>query len=235
MAAAALEQSEKHLNGNLAFLTRDCEVAFHRTVLAALPLPLLGRALRLAVTATGGQLDFDQTRFLRDSVRTKPKGAITCEGGGVVVEWDAETIHVRQLLPVEPFRYPLMVPGEIESAEFGWRIIAQETEAKGFERPRGSLDVVVSLGSVSLPLHLRCIELGDKIVPLGMTGSRKLSDAVAEAGLTQAARRRIPVICDFKGPIWVPGIVIADRAKVCSPADRALRLVLEPIGLEYNV
>src|SRR5262249_8194209 len=51
MAAAALEQSEAPLNGQLGFLTTDCEAAFDRDKLLGLPSVLFRRAVRLACQA----------------------------------------------------------------------------------------------------------------------------------------------------------------------------------------
>ena len=54
MAAAALEQCEVLLNGDLRFLTLDIEAAFDAERLRHLPPALLRRAIRLACQAIGG-------------------------------------------------------------------------------------------------------------------------------------------------------------------------------------
>lgn len=227
-AAAALERCEIRQNGNLGFLTADCEVAFDRAVLGGLPPALLKRALRLAVGALGSALDFAQTSALCAGLASEPCGSVTAEGGRVVVEWDAGRIAVRDLLSAEPFRFPMTVPGDTVSVEFGWQLTALDADPESYRREKNSLSVVVDADKLKGELHFRAALPGDAVVPLGMTGKRKLSDLFGEAGITHAARRRLPIVCDMIGPIWVPGLCMAERAKIASDTRRALELRFGP-------
>jgi tRNA(Ile)-lysidine synthase len=67
------------------------------------------------------------------------------------------------------------------------------------------------------------------MTPLGMDGHRLLSDMLSEAGLTPRARRRIPVICDLAGPIWVPGVAQSERTRV-EGDEPAWRLNMAPLA-----
>ena len=77
-------------------------------------------------------------------------------------------------------------------------------------------------------LYLRSAAAGDAIVPLGMSGTRKVSDILGEAGLTVPARRRLPIVCDVAGPIWLPGLCLGDRVKVTDATRQALELRFGP-------
>ena len=224
-AAAALERAEIRLNGELAFLTRDVEAAFDRRTLDHLPAVLLRRAVRLAARALGAELDFEQSALVLQGTG----GSVTAEGGEVALEWDAEALHGRVLRPTVPFRHPLTLPGETESDEFGWRLVAFPTEPSA-PPVRASLAAEIDRASVKGPLYFRGSAPGDAMRPLGFEGTRKLSDLLAEAGLTPAARARLPVVCDLVGPLWAPGVCLAERAR---PQDGpAIRLRLEPLGSE---
>lgn len=222
-AAAALERAEIRLNGELAFLTRDVEVAFDRRTLDHLPTVLLRRAARLAARALGAELDFDQAA----AVLATPGGSVTAEGGSVVLEWDADALHGRVLAPTVPFRYPLTLPGETESDEFGWRLVAFPLHAPIHPPVRASLEVEIDRAATKGGLYFRGPAPGDAMRPLGFGGTRKLSDLLAEAGLTPAARARLPVVCDLVGPLWAPGVCLDERARPTGGAAFGLRF--EPL------
>ncbi len=218
-AAAALERAEVRLNGDLAFLTQDVEVAFDRKTLDHLPAVLLRRAVRLAARALGADLDFE----ISDTVLRGERGSVTAEGGEVVLEWDAEALHGRHLRPTVPFRYPLTLPGETESDEFGWRLVAFPLDAPTHPPVRSALDVEVDRTAARGGLYFRGFAPGDTMRPLGFEGTRKLSDLLAEAGLTSAARIRLPIVCDLVGPLWAPGVCLDERARPSGGAAVGLR------------
>lgn len=230
MAAAALEQSEAPLNGELKFLTEDVEVAFHRGVLTQLPPVLMRRALRLAAGALGGNLDYDQTTILIEGLVSQEKGSVTAEGGEVVVEWNPDTIGLRNLTPSVPYRYGLTVPGETISDEFGWQFIAFEEPYDGTPAVRAAREVRIDASKAKGTLYFRTVKPGDTMRPLGFDGSRKLSDLLSEAGLTLAARARLPIVCDMLGPIWAPGICLDERARATPETKVALRIRFERQG-----
>ncbi len=213
MAAAALEQAEVPLNGSLRFLTEDAEMRFDRNRLAHLPEVLRKRALRLACEALGSPLSFDQTQIASRGIGENLPGAITAEGGDVVIEWGDEAVDIRRLVRESPFRHALTLPGETLSEEFGWQFTAFQSEYAGHEPIRASLQTVMDSSKVKEPLHFRSVKSGDTLQPLGFQGRRKLSDLLSEAKLTPAARQRLPIVCDMIGPLWVPGVCLDERAR----------------------
>ena len=219
-AAAALERAEVPLNGELGFLTRDVEAAFDRRTLDHLPAVLLRRAVRLGARALGAELDYEAS----SAAMLGERGSVTAEGGEVVLEWDAARLGVRALRPTVPFRYPLTLPGETESEEFGWRLVAYPVDAPTGMPVRASLATEVDRSVVRGGLHFRGFAPGDAMRPLGFGGTRKLSDLLSEGGLTSAARARLPIVCDLVGPIWAPGVCLDERARPKGGAAVALRL-----------
>lgn len=224
IAAAALERCEIALNGALHALTTDCELALDKATLLTHPHPIVARGLRLAVQTLGGQLEHDGTDGLVDAV-VADRGSWTAQGGEVVVEWDDTSLHLRSLVPTEPYRFPVTVPGETESLEFGWTITVRPTQQTS--RDPHCLRVSLDAGSVKMPLTLRSAEAGDRLQPLGMQGSKLVSDMFQESKLTHAARKRLPVICDLVGPVWIPGVCLADRVKMTDSSEQGLELTLE--------
>ena len=228
-AAAALEQSEIALNGDLAFLTRDIEIAFDKGNLTGLPTVLFKRAIRLGFQSLGSPLDYNQTELVAQSIQ-HPTGSVTSDGGEVVCEWDEEKVHFRVLRPTETFRFGITCPGETESEEFGWRITARTRPATEKQQVRASLTVELPKNQVQGELFFRSNQKGDKMQPLGFEGTRMLSDLLSEACLTPAARVRLPLICDFLGPIWAPGVCLSNRMYRSFECDSVVELTFEPIN-----
>jgi tRNA(Ile)-lysidine synthase len=225
MAAAALEQTELALNGDLRFLTEDAEAAFDRQHLAHLPPVLLKRALRLAARALGASLDAEQTIGIVRGLAENDTGSFTAEGGHVAIEWDEQKVHVRELRPSEPFRFPLTVPGETLSEEFGWQFTAFSTDQAGpQDQPRASFEAWIDAERLEGPPYFRNAKPGDEMRPLGFGRRRKLADLLSEARLTPAARARLPVVCDLIGPVWAPGICLDERIRSSKDTRRALIL-----------
>jgi tRNA(Ile)-lysidine synthase len=224
MAAAALERAEIPLNGELGFLTSDIEAAFSTHMLTHAPAPLVKRGLRLAAKFLGADWDSQQLQVAWAGISAGSKGSVTGEGGDVVLEWTPETIHMRQLAPTEPFRFNIVIPGEVASDEFGWRITAEHVDPIAVESERKSMAAVMDMAKIVGQTYFRSAKPGDTISPLGFAGKRKLSDLLSEAGLTKAARQRLPIVCDMLGPIWAPGVCLEERVKTTESIKIAIRM-----------
>jgi tRNA(Ile)-lysidine synthase len=227
VAASALERAEHPLNGALGFLTKDLEVAFRRDHMAALPDVVLNRAIRLAVETLGASLDNHETETLSEGIRSQPNGSVTADGGKVVVEWSGEKVHVRELLEKQPFRSALTFPGETVSEDMGWKLTAFLSKFSGGKPERNSLSTEVGMTAISGSLYFRSSKPADFMQPIGFKGHRKISDLLGDAKLSQAARARLPIVCDMVGPIWIPGICVEERVRPTTEGDVAV-LRFEP-------
>jgi tRNA(Ile)-lysidine synthase len=89
---------------------------------------------------------------------------------------------------------------------------------------RQSTKVVMDMTRVAAPLVVRSIRAGDKFQPLGLRGSKKVSDYLTDRKVASLYRDEIPVVCDKEGIIWLVGFEIADRVKVVDTTRKVLRL-----------
>ncbi|MDR2982985.1 MAG: tRNA lysidine(34) synthetase TilS [Puniceicoccales bacterium] len=85
-------------------------------------------------------------------------------------------------------------------------------------------DVYLNPDSITSGLNVRTWQQGDAYQALGAPGSRKLSDVFIDKKINAAERRELPVVCDNKGILWVPGLPPADRCRLQSSAEKALQL-----------
>ena len=75
-------------------------------------------------------------------------------------------------------------------------------------------------------LQVRSPRPGDRIRPLGMTGSKKLSDLLSERQVPRPDRGLVPLVVDDEKVLWVAGHVIHHDARVTPTTSRVLRLRL---------
>ncbi|PKQ21049.1 MAG: tRNA lysidine(34) synthetase TilS [Actinobacteria bacterium HGW-Actinobacteria-6] len=65
---------------------------------------------------------------------------------------------------------------------------------------------------------------GDRMTPLGMTGTKKLQDLLTDVKVPKRLRAGTPVIRDGAGIVWVAGVRLDERCKVTAETRRVLAL-----------
>jgi len=102
---------------------------------------------------------------------------------------------------------------------------------RGYQKRRpagaGRLPAVVWLArdkALRAPLRWRSWRPGDRIRPLGMSGSRKLQDIFTDARLPVEERRRLPILVNGREIVWVPGYRMAREWAAPSPSAPTVRL-----------
>ena len=108
----------------------------------------------------------------------------------------------------------------------------EDTTSEDIRRLRSSADKLeefVDADAVCPPLLVRTRRPGDRFFPLGAPGSKTLSDFLTDAKVDPSRRKRIAVLCDRLGPIWVIGHRIDDRVKLTELTRRILHLRARPL------
>ena len=122
--------------------------------------------------------------------------------------------------------HALSVPGETYVA--GWRILAELAPVASDPAAGGPLCAELDAGRAGLSLHVRARRPGDRINPLGMTGSRKVQDVMVDDKIPAAERDRVPLVVSERGVVWVVGHRVAHWARVREDTGQALRLEFQP-------
>lgn len=91
------------------------------------------------------------------------------------------------------------------------------------------MEEFVDFDTVRPPLVVRTRRPGDRFFPLGAPGTKKLSEFLIDAKVDPEERRRMAVLCDHLGPIWVIGQRIDDRVKLTAQTKRVLHLRARPL------
>lgn len=98
----------------------------------------------------------------------------------------------------------------------------------------GSPDsVVIDAGSLSGELAVDGPRAGDRMRPIGMEGTRKLSDLLVDAKVPRRLRAATPVVRDGESIVWLAGVRMSEDYRVTPDTKRAIRLTWQP-GDEYT-
>ncbi len=111
----------------------------------------------------------------------------------------------------------------------GWQLNGAEIGREG-EPPESKHEVWFdSAGIEEDQFAIRAPKPGDRMTPIGMSGSIKLSDLFVNRKVPRVARKHWPVITCGQAIAWVPGLHRAELAKVNSSTRRIIHMrVLRP-------
>jgi tRNA(Ile)-lysidine synthase len=122
------------------------------------------------------------------------------------------------------YEIPLNIPGSTSIPEVGVRIEAEIIEGQHLVRDASCREVSLDMEGIKGRLIVRNWRKGDRFIPLGMRNEKKLQDIFVDKKIPREERRRIPIICDEEGIIWVVGVAISERVKVGEGTRRVLYL-----------
>jgi tRNA(Ile)-lysidine synthase len=138
---------------------------------------------------------------------------VTKANGKIVFYREREPDYMEQLRPGKPCRL------DWPPLEFKARIKKKPSRLPRRKSPKG---IQVDRDKINLPLIVRSIRSGDRFTPLGMSGTKKVSDYLIDKKIPRVYRDEIPVVCDNKGIIWLVGLEIADRARIDKHTEEVL-------------
>jgi tRNA(Ile)-lysidine synthase len=174
------------------------EPALRRLALRALAERAAGRAvplsrrraaqiMRLALMPEGGELDL---------------------GHGVTAVCEAGLIRFQTASEADaaPAPTPLRVPG---TCRFGQWEVRAELRAGPLE-PAGPDLATVDAEAVGDELVVRTWRRGDRMRPLGMSGTKSLQDLFTDRGVPRSLRHRLPVVTAAGRVVWVAGVAVSE-------------------------
>jgi tRNA(Ile)-lysidine synthase len=226
-----------------ATITSEPNLALDRVALTTIHPALLRSVLRLAIEARVGSLDgvsFEHIEQVVAAVHGQaplPFSITTPTSPQCIVRVDPDCVSfARRVAAIAPpptmEAVPLLVPGTVRMQELGLSITAELHEETSALPAHGDVAQVVVLDADRIDLAglmVRTWHPGDRIDPLGMGGqTKKLQDIFTDAKIPAGERWRVPVVADTSGPVWVVGLIIAERAKVTRATTNLLRLSMVP-------
>ena len=199
------------------------EVAFDRAWMSTLERTMSRRVVRHAIFSAfpqASRLDASHVAAIVDGlvdddfVRDLPYGLRAwSEYGRLVVSQAADE-------PVAMALSLLSLPGTADLGQAGI-ITAEEVASDCVSGAPHS--VVVDAGSLT-QLTVDAPRSGERMRPLGMNGTRKLSDLLTDAKVPRRYRSSTPVVRDGERVVWLAGVRMSDEYRVSAGTARAVRL-----------
>ena len=227
----------------IVLTTKTGNIEIDAVALSSLDHALSSRVAQHALNqASGGRfVGYDQVlRVLRlaaepDGVAVDlPGQRATRHGTLIVLGPPAPRIRGGKPDPVNSFRFPLSIPGEVTLDNQEWMVSADRLES--FDRPGGfgparGIEVVIAADPVSLPLAVRFRQRGDRFRPLGMDHGKKLQDFLVDRKIPREIRDSLPLVVDGDDRIvWVVGESVSEDFRVTEPSRGVILLKARRLG-----
>lgn len=84
-------------------------------------------------------------------------------------------------------------------------------------------EALLDADRLTFPLVLRRWQAGDRIRPIGLQGSMKVSDLLVQAKMSTLEKERVCVLLSGEEIVWVPGLRIGESAKIGSSTQVVMR------------
>lgn len=110
------------------------------------------------------------------------------------------------------------------------KIIMKIVDKKDIKK--GSNTIYIDFNKIKGKLSLRNRRNGDKIVPLGMKGRKKVKDYFIDKKVPREKRDRIPLLADEENIIWILGYKLSDLYKISDKTEKILAIEYE--GGNFN-
>jgi len=132
---------------------------------------------------------------------------------------------------LKPFNYSIKEPGSFHIKETGQKITIEKTERQDTESIK-SIDTNTAFlngEKLQFPLTVRNFTHGDRFIPLGMNGHKKVKNYFIDLKVPIRDRRLIPILLQGDEIVLICGYRIDDRFKVTSKTKNLLKVKLEHI------
>ncbi len=232
-AQGFIEGQADRISKKIRTTDEACGVCFNRNKLLELHPHLQRATVRRFIKEAKGNLKdvtFSHVESVLSKLREEP-ASTQLDLPGIAFSLDRNEACFGEGLKREsqPSFFYEIQPGE--SAEIEEVNLKISSETKSIDEKRKSdhfhserLIEVVDWGKVEQPIAVRNRKDGDRFVPLGMNGSKKLKDFFIDLKVPVKERNRIPLVCDNRGIIWVLGYRIDDRYKVDETTNKILTM-----------
>jgi len=198
-----------------------------------LPEPLQNHVIRQALKRKGESLrrislpNIDAVK--RVATGKKPQAEVSLPNM-LVVKRVYDRLIFAESKPQTPERFCYIIekPGVFDLETLGCAIQLEEVERKILPELKTSpWAACLDADRITYPLTLRNFRPGDRFVPLGMTGHKKLKSFFIDMKIPSHVRARLPILLQGNELIWVCGIRIDDRFKVTSRTRRILKITFD--------
>ena len=192
------------------------------------PLGVRLRLYRRLLHLTKGDLNRISSRHLyaidRLVFSERPNGSLTLPAGAVVARrYDTLSFAVLTAdAPAGGAELALDGPGTY-SLPGGGMLKVEEADFPGLWQDVPPGVAFFDADAAPFPWLVRTFRAGDRIVPLGMAGHKKVKDLFIDAKVPPEARRRTPLLFSGGRLIWVCGLRVSAESRITGLTGRVVR------------
>lgn len=223
---------------------RDCLIKESNTqiTLDLEKLPVYYKSLKSwillrAYQAMTGEFNRPDSTKIERAVNLSRKGAVTFLGNGIYAANHAGNLILSR--PPQQIKRINLVKGKMNKLpESVLSIRATILDKFDFKEIFSNNDESVAyLNDAKIGrLEVRNFKPGDRFKPLGMAGTKKVTDYLNEKGVSRLDKSSVPIITADSRIAWVAGYGISDNFKVTTDTARVLKLqVVGNINSDENI
>ena len=211
-----------------AELNTDKEIIIPLPAFKDLSQPLRSRVTRHLFKMIGKSLrriDLNHTRSVSKLVFGKNPQAMLNLPHGLIVKRVYDRLHftLEKLQKPSGFSYILDGPGTFSLDQIDQSISLVEMENKAsLEMATSQCVAYLDAEKIKYPLVARNFMAGDRFIPLGMVGHKKIKDLFIELKIPSEKRSLIPILLSQDSPVWICGYRIDERYKITSKTKKVL-------------
>lgn len=205
---------------------------FNPEMFLELPAALQFQIIRLEIQKLKGDLKdvaFEQTERVIDALKSGEDFTITLPSGRIYAERRGQYFQIRgskEQVQVEAFDYVLQIPGITTIEQIGL-VISTEKHDGAITRKTASNEALIDADTIVGALRVRNILPGDRIIPFGMQGSKKLQDIFVDKKIPKPGRAKAAVVVDDEKILWVVGTVSSETCRVTDRTRQTIRIIAE--------
>ncbi len=175
------------------------------------------------------RIDSDHIRSISDLIGSRnPQAALNLPVSLIVRKvYDRLIFSLGKEQPIPDFSYSVPGPGTVYLEALDRTIRIEEIDG-GMDPCSGSNEISACLDAdmIQFPLFVRNFRPGDRFIPLGMKGHRKIKDFFIDLKVPSEIRVLTPILTSQDNIVWICGYRIDERYKVTDKTSKIFKITL---------
>lgn len=196
-----------------------------------LPEPVMNRVIRVALKDTDKRLrriDLSHINSIKSlALGDRPQGMLNLPNGLIVKRSYDALVFSWHKNNNTGFQFSIDGPGTYDLDTINCRLIIEEIkDAVDYNEQRDEFSAFIDADAIQYPLTVRNFQHGDRFIPLGMKGHKKIKDYFIDKKILSEKRTSTPIVLSGKKIIWVCGFRIDDSVKITPGTSNTIKLTL---------
>ncbi len=229
--------AEKYFNECLCESIENEKVILNRELLREIPKIMQRRVLRKSIQFVKGNLrriTFHHLQKTVEYVQSHKSAWSKSLPDNIEVSILNTSLEIKKipdsksdiLILEKDLKIPLEIPGITTIPQTGIKLqtkIISSNEFKGFSKRKNEADLDLAISGENI--LIRFFEKGDRFIPFGMSGTKKLKDFFIDEKVPQKERYSVPLLTTLNGDIiWVYGFRISHKYRVTPETNKILNI-----------